>query len=301
MRILLQFPEGLKQNAIQYAKALERKGHEVFLSASPCFGACDLAIDEALAIKADKIIHYGHAEFVRSKLPVKVEYLEYPIAADLAFIAKAKNELNGIKAAALATTVQYVRLLPKVKKSLEKFGVTVRLAKGHFAKYEGQLLGCDTGAIANVNGKIDCVVYFGAGMFHPLAIENDRVLVLNPVTKTVYWITEEIIRFKRRRRAMLIGALGAKRFGILVSTKIGQLNLPGALRARDELRKCGREAHILVANYIDSTAIKNFNSFDAFVNTACPRLGDDYELFEKPIVNLAELGELLKLIGDTKG
>ena len=113
MRILLQFPEGLKQNAIEYAKELERKGHAISLSASPCFGACDLAIDEALAIKADKIIHYGHAEFVNAKLPVKVEYQEYPIAADLAFIAKAKKELKGIKAVALATTVQYVQLLQR--------------------------------------------------------------------------------------------------------------------------------------------------------------------------------------------
>ena len=47
MRILLQFPEGLKQEALSHAKKLEKEGNEVFISASPTFGACDLALDEA--------------------------------------------------------------------------------------------------------------------------------------------------------------------------------------------------------------------------------------------------------------
>ena len=63
MRILIQFPEGLKQKALEYAQSLEKEGNEVFISASPNFGACDLALDEARNLKADKLIHYGHAEF----------------------------------------------------------------------------------------------------------------------------------------------------------------------------------------------------------------------------------------------
>ena len=63
MRVLLQFPEGLKQKALEYAVKIEKGGDEVFISASPTFGACDLAIDEARSIKADKLIHFGHGEF----------------------------------------------------------------------------------------------------------------------------------------------------------------------------------------------------------------------------------------------
>ena len=57
MRILLQFPEGLKQEALKHAKKLEAEGNEVVVSATPTFGACDLAIDEAKNIKADKRIY----------------------------------------------------------------------------------------------------------------------------------------------------------------------------------------------------------------------------------------------------
>ena len=63
MKILLQFPEGLKQKAVEIAKKYEKKGDVVFLSAAPCYGACDLALDEARAIGAKKIIHFGHSPF----------------------------------------------------------------------------------------------------------------------------------------------------------------------------------------------------------------------------------------------
>ena len=51
MKILLQFPEGLKQHALKYAEKLEKEGDSVFISCSPTYGACDIAIDEAKAIK----------------------------------------------------------------------------------------------------------------------------------------------------------------------------------------------------------------------------------------------------------
>jgi 2-(3-amino-3-carboxypropyl)histidine synthase len=75
MRILLQFPEGLKQQALSHAKRLESEGNEVFVSASPTFGACDLALDEARAINADKLVHFGHCEF--QKVDFNVEYVAY--------------------------------------------------------------------------------------------------------------------------------------------------------------------------------------------------------------------------------
>ncbi|MCL4403204.1 diphthamide synthesis protein, partial [Candidatus Marsarchaeota archaeon] len=91
MRILLQFPEGLKQEALRHAKELESEGNEVFISASPTYGACDLAIDEAKNICADKIIHFGHAEF--NKVEFNVEYVEYSIDAPMNMLEKALPQL----------------------------------------------------------------------------------------------------------------------------------------------------------------------------------------------------------------
>ena len=65
MRVLLQFPEGLKRLALEYAQKYEAQGHEVFVSSSSCYGACDLALDEAKKIGAKKIVHFGHSKFIR--------------------------------------------------------------------------------------------------------------------------------------------------------------------------------------------------------------------------------------------
>ena len=93
MRILLQFPQGLKQYAIAEAKKYEKDGHEVFLSSAPCWGACDLALDEAKKINADKLIHYGHCKYHEVK-DFDVEYKLYPIDINLAIL---KSSLNKIK------------------------------------------------------------------------------------------------------------------------------------------------------------------------------------------------------------
>ncbi len=59
-KVGLQFPEGLKRQAIGIARAIEEKtGSNVIISGNPCFGACD--IDMMLAGRVDILFHFGHA------------------------------------------------------------------------------------------------------------------------------------------------------------------------------------------------------------------------------------------------
>ena len=167
MRILLQFPEGLKQEALRHAKALESEGNEVFISASPTFGACDLALDEARAIKADKLIHFGHCEFKSAGF--NVEYVEYHVDAPLDIIKNSLDALKEFDAIGIITTIQHVHQLNDIKAFYEKNGKTVLIGKPYGpAKNEGQVLGCDAGSAASINEKVDAFVYFGGGIFHPL-------------------------------------------------------------------------------------------------------------------------------------
>ena len=47
------------------------------MAAAPCYGACDLCLDEARHVKAEKIIHFGHAEFMKVKSDIEIEYRPY--------------------------------------------------------------------------------------------------------------------------------------------------------------------------------------------------------------------------------
>ena len=296
MRILLQFPEGLKKLALAEAKKLEGKGHVVFVSSAPCFGACDLALEEAKAVKADKLMHWGHSDFwVKTEIPV--EYVEYQVKVDVKkTIRKAVPILAKFKKIGLVTTVQHIKQLPEMKLELERTGKVVFIVKGTKTKYPGQVLGCDAGAASSIAKKVDCFVYFGGGLFHALMDVEKPVLRVDPYSMSAEWLDSEIALERNRRKGAMNALALAKRVGILMSTKSGQMNLKGAVEAKRALEDAGKECVVLVTNFIDFSALKNFGDFDCFVNTACQRISDDTELAGKPIINLQDALYVARLL-----
>lgn len=296
MRILLQFPEGLKKEALSYAQRYSKEGHEVILSASACYGACDLALDEAKAVNAEKIIHFGHAPFIREKLPLEIEYVEYHVDADLEKMGSAASKLAHYKKISLGTTVQHVHQLSDMVALFAKHGIRALTGKGFAAHHGGQVLGCDALAVTRNAKDCDAIVFVGDGLFHALAIDNDKpVFVIHPKSGELHQINDEVEGLRKRRRGAVIAAAEAKTFGILVSTKPGQFNLEAAKMVKKEIEKRGRNAEILVSNELNPMALQNFMAFDAYVNTACPRLADDSEMFGKPVLNPGDLKLLFEL------
>ncbi|MGC8662375.1 MAG: diphthamide biosynthesis enzyme Dph2 [Candidatus Micrarchaeia archaeon] len=301
MKVLLQFPEGLKQYALEYAKTLEKEGNEVIVSASPSFGACDLAIEEAKKIGAEKLIHFGHAEFMHASF--NVEYVEYRIDADLSILEKSIDVLKPYKKIGIVTTVQHIGQLEEIKRFYEKNGKEVYIGKPNmFAKYKGQILGCDPGSASSIDSEVDAHIYFGGGLFHPLgAVYTTKkpFFAIDPFAKKIESL--DMYREKRRglEKAMKIKSLKAKTFGILVSTKTGQYNIKLAEMIKNKLAKNGLYGLILTANTFDFDSLNNMLEIDAFINTACPRIvTDDYERLRKPILSPAMLEEFLYMIKD---
>ena len=74
------------------------------------------------------------------------------------------------------------------------------------------------------------------------------------------------------------------------------MNVAGAQFAKKLLEKKGKKAAVLIANELSPLALANFLSFDAYINTACSRIGDDVELYGKPIVNISDINRLCELM-----
>jgi 2-(3-amino-3-carboxypropyl)histidine synthase len=305
MKLLLQFPEGLKQEAMKYAAKYEREGHEVYLSAAPCYGACDIALDEAKWIGADKLIHFGHAKFMKKDSDIPIEYVEYHLQMDLKKLSVAVAALKPFKKIALGTTVQYTPQVKEIKAYLEKQGKIVLTGKGHWAIHEAQILGCDALAVTQFekgNSKAgaecaDAILFIGDGDFHSLAIDSDLpVFVFHPKSGNIQQINEEIARARKRKRGAILKASEAQSFGIIISTKPGQFNQEYAKWAKHEIEKRGRSAALLVSNELEPLSLNNFLSFDAYVTTACPRLSEDTEEFGKPVLDMKMLKDTLDLI-----
>ncbi|MEW6748768.1 MAG: diphthamide biosynthesis enzyme Dph2 [Candidatus Micrarchaeota archaeon] len=297
MRILIQFPEGLKQKAMDIKKRYESEGHEVFLSASACYGACDLALDEARWIEADKIVHFGHNRFLKAEIAVPVEYIEYSIDIDIDALRGVLGHLEGYWRIGLATTVQHIHQLEGMKAFFERNGKTVLIGKGCIAERPGQILGCDGGAVKSVEKEADAIVFVGSGLFHALAIDVQKpALVFNPLDSSVKDIRKEAERLRKKRNGAIAKALTSKSFGILLSTKPGQFSLSNAKWAKRELEKRGFECAILVANELEPMTVKNFMAFDCLVNTACPRMSDDSEEYGRALLDISMLKRALDLM-----
>src|SRR5438309_10838108 len=76
-KILIQLPDGLKQEGLRLAEMIRAKtGAEVFVSATPAWGAWDLSLDAAQRLKADLLVLYVHIEFLRGgSVGVAVVYI----------------------------------------------------------------------------------------------------------------------------------------------------------------------------------------------------------------------------------
>lgn len=63
-RVGLQFPEGLKDRALEVAAEIESKTKaDVIIMADPTYGGCDLKADSAKRLGVDLLVHFGHTRF----------------------------------------------------------------------------------------------------------------------------------------------------------------------------------------------------------------------------------------------
>ncbi len=303
MRIILQFPEGLKQKALEHAKVLEKQGHEVFISASPTFGACDLAIAEAKEIGAERIVHFGHNEF--KHVDFDVQYVPYSIDTRLDVLEVSLRHMQDYSTLGIVTTVQHVHQLDAIKSFYEGKQKHVIIGRPYGpAKLPGQILGCDVGSAASIDSQVDAHVYFGAGRFHPLGAliaTTKPFFVADPFSNEVERIDDYRKLYTQRSRGKVLRSLDAKSFAIMVSTKNGQFNMDLAKILKGKAEDIGLDAQIVVSNNFDFESLNNMRCFDAFVNTACPRLAmDDTERLTKPLLSANELVEVLEMKKELK-
>ncbi|TMI55889.1 diphthamide biosynthesis enzyme Dph2, partial [Candidatus Bathyarchaeota archaeon] len=279
-RLLVQLPDGLKNEGPRLARLIrEKTGAEVFVSASPAWGACDLSLDAASRLKADLLVHYGHNEFLRDGsngipvvyIPAKSRHEIIPV------VEKSLPLLQGTRIG-LATVVQHLHTLPETTRYLEAKGFRVQHPRrGPWAHETGQVLGCDYFGLKRIEPEVDSFLVIGS-YFHALgaslSVQKPTILA-DPYDGTVRLLDQDRDRIIRQRYAMVEKARQANNFGIIVSTKPGQSNPTIALNIQHQLEENGKKAVILYADEVVPDKLLDFTDIDAFVDTACTRLALD--------------------------
>jgi 2-(3-amino-3-carboxypropyl)histidine synthase len=279
---ILQVPDGMKRKALKIADDLG----DVLIDCESCFGACDLAIQEANVLGCDKIVHYGHSKVIDTDIPV--EYVE--LREDYDPVPVLKKHTIKEKKIGLVSTLQFLDSLEKARKYLEEKGKTVKIGKGRFN--HGQILGCDVSAAKAIEKDVESFLCIGSGHFHPLglAMQTEKPVFFLDVEKSEVSIVDKK-KFLKQKYAAIALAKDAKTFGILVSVKPGQLNLKLAKEIKKKLEEKGKKAYILVFNEIKPEKLIGLD-LDCYVNTACPRIAIDNRTdFKKPVLNPDEIKE----------
>jgi 2-(3-amino-3-carboxypropyl)histidine synthase len=292
-KVLLQIPEGLKTKAQAMADILSREGMEAVVSVEPCFGSCDLRGNEAKALGCDAILHVGHSS-LGLKADVPVIYEECRQDFDPVPLLEKHISQLPYKSICLVTTIQHIGSLENARALLEKKGKAVHIGRPDHAKYPGQILGCDHSAALSMEDKVECFLYIGSGLFHPLGLAEKTekpVLFLDIESSELKDLSEERTKRQKIRAANLAKASMSENFGILVSTKPGQMNMKNAEKAKKALEAKEKRAWILAADLITPEKLLGLK-IDCLVNCACPRMTEDVSLFKKPIITAEEAESL---------
>ncbi len=292
-RILIQLPDGLKPYGYRISKTIEEKtGRSIYLSSNPCYGGCDLAVNEAAALKCDLIIHYGHSPFIKN-LTFPILYVRAKISVDkIDFLKKIENKFSNTCKIGIASTIQYIELLKNIKKILESSGFKVIIPPkmGKLA-FSGQILGCEYSSLKQIKDRVDNYIIIGS-KFHSLGaslIIDKPVFFLDPHSDRFENIEPLKKNIIQQRYALILKVKKLEKIGILIGLKIGQLNHDAAIKIKKYLELSGKKTAFITVNEISSDYLNNFSDFDAFVNTACPRVAiDDIGRFNKPIINEKE-------------
>ncbi len=288
--VALQMPEGLKIRAPEISEFIEREtGAVPVIVGRPCYGACDLFDYHGWA---DALVHFGHSPIPSQGEDPNVLYVESRSDADVDdSILEPLSTLPG--SVGLLATVQYLGLIPKVRRILESSGRSVHVGVGDSRIcHPGQVLGCNCSTAEAVNDDVEGFLFIGEGDFHPLAAAfgmEKQVLVLNPVTGEVRDMAEKRDRILRRRFAAIQGARDAQSFLVIVCSKVGQDRSELANGIVGLLRSHGRTAFKVVIEEVNPIALMSYQ-VDALVNTACPRIAmDDAARYPKPMLTPPEL------------
>lgn len=196
------------------------------------------------------------------------------------------------------SAVQFLPKLKELREVLEKKEFKVVSSRPDRASFDGQILGCDS-YFENLNLKVDvdCFLYVGDGNFHPLALlfaqesfdKKVPVIVFNPVQKQVEVLGVDVIeRNLKRRKGNLLKFHTSQVIGVFVSSKWGQEYMESSLKLKEMYSD--KMFYFFVGDNFNEFEMDNFPFIECWVNSACPRIGqDDVVRQKKAVVNLKDV------------
>lgn len=175
------------------------------------------------------------------------------------------------KTISIAATVQYIDLIPQIKKYLEKKNNRIILKKG--AYHKSQVLGCNPSAF---DKSADILLLIADGKFYAKnnAIKLDKELYIFN-SKTLEKITkQDIAKYQNKIKNKINKFFHFKKIGLIVSTKTGQ-QYNKATELKKKIEELDKDVYIFQTDTIALSELENFPQIKIWINTACYGLALD--------------------------
>ncbi|MHB1812174.1 MAG: diphthamide biosynthesis enzyme Dph2 [Thermoplasmataceae archaeon] len=291
-KVLLQLPDGLKPHVFEYFNRLS-ENFSIIVSSESFYGACDIGSRDVYS-GVDAVVQLGHSEIPNIQYPLPVIFLEYRDEHEIEFPESMFEPLRegGYGRIGLLCSIQYINHMQEVGRVLTGMGFsTVTGIPDKRMKYPGQVLGCNFSSAHSIQNSVDCLLIVTTGKFHGIGAQlstDTDVFILDLNDMSLKNIKDETDKFIRKRYASISRAMDARKFCVVVDTKVGQFREKVAGVIVDRIREMGREAVILTANEANPMDYSNMRC-DAVIFTGCPRVPiDDAEKFSMPILTVTE-------------
>lgn len=295
--VSLNGPEGMLPQVQRAAvRITERFGIPAFVIADTTWGSCDLNSGASSTLGTGVHFNIGHTISMDSIDGVVMVDAYDDVRFDAVAERYAADPPH--RNVGLLTDSQHLNQLDSVRSILEKGGVRVTIGGGKGQLNDGQVFGCEFYPAAALHDKVDAYVFMGQSNFHAAGVAMSTgkpTYVLDPYFSEVRDVTGFAASLKKKATLTVYRAAEAKRFGVVVGLKEGQLAKAAGLRFKKELESLGKEVELFALTDITNDRLRNMRGIDAFIQVACPRISTDNQ-FDMPVLSTPQANALLRIL-----
>ena len=294
--VSLNGPEGILPQVQQAATSITKEfGIPAFVIADTTWGSCDLNAGGARTLGAGIHFNIGHtisADMIEGTVMIDAydDVSFDQVAAECARMVRGR--------VGIITDSQHLRQIDSVRRVLEASGIRTALGGGAGQLRDGQVFGCEFYPATSLQDEVDSYVFLGQSNFHAAGVAlstGKPTYILDPYFNEVREVTEFASKLQRQATLAIYKAAEAKRFGIIIGLKEGQLSKVTGLRIRKELESLGKYTELFALTDITNDRLRNIRGMEVFIQAACPRISTDNK-FDMPVLSTPQANALLRLL-----
>ncbi len=299
--VALDGPDGILKKIQNCAeKVRDEFNIPVYIIGDTSWGSCDLNIHAADMLGVDILFNIGHTISMES-FGNKVIMVDAFDDIDFSKIAKkcaVELKKKNFKIISLATISQYIRSMQNVKEIFESHGYEVVIGRGKGHLNDGQVFGCEFYPVYDTKDHVDAYLFLGQSIFHSASIAivtQKPTFMLDPYFNEYSEISDIARKLEKKAILAVYKAQDAETIGIVIGLKEGQFAKIKALELKRLLEEAGKKILLIAMTEITDERLLSFESIDAFIQVACPRIGTDNH-FHKPVLSVPQAISLIKLL-----